>query len=196
VSKTDRDKWDARYRADGATVDPSPFLLELDGLMPRKGRALDVAGGAGRNALWLVTRGLDVTLCDISSVALAIARERAAKTGGPLTVQALDLEADRLPAGPWDLIVCMYFLLRPLFAQFPGVLAPGGWLVFAHPTRKNLERHARPPAAYLLEEGEARTLVRGLEVVRYDEGWTDEGRHEARLVARRSPGDVSRGSGR
>ena len=97
----------------------------------------------------------------------------------------VDLEVAPLPAGPWDLILCTHFLHRPLFAVFPGALAPGGWLVTAHATRSNLERHPRPGAAHLLEDGELSSLMRGLEVVRLEEGWLEGGRHEARAVARR-----------
>jgi tellurite methyltransferase len=68
------------------------------------------------------------------------------------------------------------------------VLAPDGLLVFAQPTRSNLQRHPHPSARFLLEDGELPRLLQGLEVVSYSEGWTDEGRHEARLVASRSGG--------
>jgi tellurite methyltransferase len=101
-----------------------------------------------------------------------------------LRLLTIDLEADPLPAGPFELIVSIDFLHRPLFVVFPGALAPGGVLVFAQATRTNLTRHPRPSARFLLEDGELRRLVRGLEVLRYDEGWFDD-RHEARLVARR-----------
>lgn len=77
---------------------------------------------------------------------------------------------------------------RPLLAALPAALAPGGWLVLAHPTGTNLERHARPPRPFLLEDGELPALVRGLEAIRSEEGWLEEGRHEARLVARRPGG--------
>lgn len=49
----DREKWNARYREEGPPSPPSPFLVGLDDLLPRRGRALDVAGGTGRHALWL-----------------------------------------------------------------------------------------------------------------------------------------------
>jgi len=89
------------------------------------------------------------------------------------------------PAGPWDLILCTYFLHRPLFAAFPALLASGGLLAFAHATRRNLERHPRPGPDHLLEDGELPRLVQGLEVLWLREGWTESDRHEARLVARR-----------
>jgi tellurite methyltransferase len=185
VPDSDRDRWNARYRDALAVPDPSPFLTSLDALLPRRGRALDVAGGSGRNALWLSRRGLDVTLADVSDVALERAAAAARAGGLALTTLRLDLETAPLPAGPWDVVLCTYFLHRPLFAAFEDALAPGGLLVVAHATRTNLERHPRPGPAHVLEDGELRTLVRGLELVRAEEGWLESGRHEARVVARR-----------
>jgi tellurite methyltransferase len=185
MSVHDRERWNARYREEEPRRAPSSFLTGLDALLPRRGRALDVAGGTGRHALWLARRGLAVTLADVSEVALDEAMRSARAEGLPLATVQVDLEEAPLPEGPWDLILCAYFLHRPLFAAFPGALAPGGWLAFAHATRRNLERHARPGPAFLLEEGELATLVRGLHVIQLTEGWFEEGRHEARLVARK-----------
>ena len=99
----------------------------------------------------------------------------------------VDLEAEPFPAGPWDLIVSFHFLWRPLFEFFATALAPGGILVYSQPTHSNLSRHEKPAARYLLEDCELPALIRDLEIVRYDEGWLAEGRHDALLVARRSP---------
>jgi SAM-dependent methyltransferase len=188
MPQSDRERWNARYGAEGAPSAPCAFLAGLEGALPRRGRALDLAGGAGRNALWLARRGLAVTLADVSDVALHLASRAAGEAGLPLDAVWTDLEAEPLPAGPWDLILCTYFLHRPLFSAFPSALVPGGWLLFAHATRRNLERHARPGPDRVLEDGELGSLVRGLDVVRLEEGWFEEGRHEARLVARRTAG--------
>ncbi|MFL5356881.1 class I SAM-dependent methyltransferase [Archangium sp.] len=183
MSEADRQKWNTRYREQEGTGEPSAFLRSLADRLPSTGRALDVAGGAGREALWLGRRGLDVTLADISDVALEQAAEAARAAGVGLRCQRLDVEVESLPPGPFELVLCMNFLWRPLFAGFPKVLAPGGLLVFAQPTRSNLQRHAHPSARFLLEEGELPRLIQGLEIVSYTEGWTEEGRHEARMVA-------------
>jgi tellurite methyltransferase len=187
MSIADREKWDARYRRQGAeSTTPSPFLTALE--LPRRGRALDVAGGAGRNAVWLARRGLDVTLVDISAEGLVLASAAASQAGVSLSLVATDLEADALPPGAFDVIISFNFLRRALFPSFAAALAPGGWLVYLQPTRSNLQRHARPPAPFLLEDGELPGLVQGLEIARYEEGWStdgDEPRHEARLVARK-----------
>jgi SAM-dependent methyltransferase len=177
-------KWNERWKERGAPGEPSSFLRELDDLLPRVGRALDVAGGAGRHALWLARRGLDVTLVDISDEALAIARA----AGEPrLTTLALDLDHQPLPAGPFDLITLFFFLDRRVYAELPMRLAPGGMVIVVHPTRTNLERHASPAAQFLLAPGELPRLVPGVEILRHEEYWSAEGRHEARLVARRRP---------
>lgn len=194
MTEGDRDRWNARYAGKPDLAPASPFLEELDELLPRRGRALDVAGGAGRNARWLARRGLETTLADVSDVALGQAAAAARAEGLRLTTLQVDLEASPLPAGPWDLILCSYFLHRPLFDAFPAALAPGGLLVFAHATRKNLERHPRPGLAHLLLDGELPGLVRGLDVLRSQEGWLEAGRHEARLVARRAPAGAARGA--
>lgn len=186
MPEADRTRWNERYEAEGAPSDPSPFVTGLDALLPRAGRALDVGGGAGRHARWLARRGLEVTLADVSDVALAQAGAAAEAEGLRLRLLQVDLEAEPLPAGPWDLILCTYFLHRPLFAAFAEALRPGGLLVFAHATRRNLERHPRPGPSHLLLDGELPSLVAGLEIVLQEEGWLEAGRHEARVVCRRA----------
>jgi SAM-dependent methyltransferase len=188
----DRERWDARWAAAPA-ADPAQFLIELADLLPTAGAALDVAGGAGRNAVWLARRGLAVTLVDVSPVALAQARAAAARAGVPLALVERDLETAPLPPGPFGLVVCLDFLQRALFPALAAALAPGGLLVFAAATRRNLERHPHPSARFLLDDGEAPRLVRGLEILRAAEGWFGD-RHEARLAARRpaAPGTPGR----
>jgi SAM-dependent methyltransferase len=185
VAASDRERWNARYRSGEPDAPPSPFLSALDGILPRRGRALDVAGGSGRHALWLARRGLDVTLADVSDVALERAAQAARAEGLSLATVQVDLTAAPLLAGPWNVVVCTYFLHRPLFESFAAELAPGGLLVAAHATRSNLARHPRPGPDHVLEDGELRDLVRGLDVLHFEEGWLESGRHEARIVARK-----------
>jgi tellurite methyltransferase len=185
MSDADRSRWETHYRAAGQVArQPSRFLVAQAALLPHRGRALDVAGGAGRHALWLARRGLDVTICDISESALTLAREAAEREGLRIETVAIDLELAPLPSGPWDAIVSVDYLQRDLFAQLPERLSPGGVLVFTQPTRKNLERHPKPGSSYLLEPGELERLVHGLDVLHYEESWLDD-RHEARLIAKK-----------
>ncbi len=83
------------------------------------------------------------------------------------------------------LITAFRYLHRPLFAQIPDLLAPGGSFVFETFTALHRERHGKPRQdAHILRLGEAPSLVPGLEVVHFDEGWRGES-HTARLWARR-----------
>lgn len=186
MSEADRQKWDAKYSGGEAPSEPSRLVLQLQDQLPRSGRALDLAGGGGRHALWLARRGLHVTLADISTAGVEIARRRAAEAALPLQTVVVDLDRDR-PAGPWDLIVSCHFLSRPLFQWFPHALAPGGLLLVVQPTKSNLQRHDKPPQPFLLDDGELPSLAAGLEVLHYEEGWLAEGRHDAVLLARRRP---------
>lgn len=180
-----RRRWNDRY--DGQEVGiPSSFLTGLDDLLPRRGRALDVAGGSGRHALWLAARGLGVTIADVSDTGLAIAGEEAERRGLSITTDLRDLESADLPAGPWDLIVCFHYLHRPLFPKMIAGLSPEGLLVCEIATVRNLEKHDRPPREYLLEEGEMGHLTEPLTTIVYTEGWVDDDRHCARFVGRRS----------
>jgi SAM-dependent methyltransferase len=182
----DRRKWNATYAAgEKSPREPSAVLVGLAKYLPKSGRAIDVAGGAGRHGLWLARRGLDVTIADISPVGLTVARERAAELGVQVETLEIDLELAPFPAGPWDVIVSVCYLWRPIFAAYPEVLAPGGILAVVQPTLRNLERHEKPPAPFLLREGELPGLVTGLEIVHYEEGWLADDRHDACLVARR-----------
>jgi hypothetical protein len=173
--------WDERHRNAG-DLDPLSFLtVELGPLLPSPGTAIDVAGGRGRHAAWLNDRGWDTTVVDFSPVALD------AVPDGIGTVAA-DLEVDLFPEGPWDLVLVVHYLHRELFPAMIAQLAPAGLIGFAVSTERNLERHERPPLPYLLGEGEAPDLVPGLRILSYAEGWSIEGRHEARLIAALSPG--------
>src|SRR3954454_6745033 len=130
MSLDDRLRWDEKYRQDNArTRLPTPFLVAVSDMLPRGGSALDLAGGAGANSVWLASRGWDVTVADISPAGLALATEQASSAGVVLRTFEIDLEQEAFPPGPWDLIVCVRFLWRPLFEVIPGALSPGGVLV-------------------------------------------------------------------
>jgi len=185
----DRERWNQRWRERvGELAPPSSFVTAQDARLPRRGRALDVGGGAGRHAVWLARRGLDVTLVDVSDLALERAERRAADAGVALRLVRADLDEDPLPDGTWDVIVAHHFLCRAQWPAFVDALAPGGWLLLCQPTVTNLERHERPGPAYLVEPGELDRFARGagLAIVDSREGWTAEDRHEAELVARRA----------
>jgi SAM-dependent methyltransferase len=187
IASTDRDRWNARYRQEPAAGPPVLLGRSLH-LLPRSGRAIDVAGGTGQAAAILAARGVAVTVADVSDVALELAARRAEQSRVRIETLQIDLTAEPFPAGPWDLITCFDYLDRSLFEPMIGELAAGGMLAVSLATRANLERHRRPGPRYLLEDGELPSLLGGLELVSYREGWNIDRRCTAEAIARRPDG--------
>jgi SAM-dependent methyltransferase len=186
LAEGDREHWDARHREGSHATGPAPeWLGAFAALWRPQGRALDVASGRGRVALWLAARGLRVLAADVSPVGLAHAAQAARDAGHPLETLPIDLERDALPAGPFDVITCFHYLQRDLFPGLVERLSVGGWLFAEIATARNLERHAHPSRRFLLEPGELRALCAPLETVAFEEGWFDD-RHLARVAARRA----------
>ena len=189
MSEADRKKWEARYArpqaAEASSVDP--FLEEIENDLPRPGRALDLAGGTGRHALFLARRGWTVTLVDISDRGLSLAQRAAKKGGLALVTLTLDLEEDPLPEGPFDLVVCTWFLLSGRnWIDIASVLAPGGTVVYVQPTPTHLQRHAHPGRRFTVEFSDLEAAVRaaGIVSLRLEQGWDRGGNHTARLLGR------------
>lgn len=188
MSRSDRQKWEARYRQRTAleigTADP--FLPEILEKLPTRGTALDLAGGSGRHSLLLAQRGLAVTLVDVSPAGLALAEAAAAAVGVSITTQALDLDVDPLPEGPFVVVFCSWYL--PAIARWQEihqVLQPEGLLVLVHPTIHNLEKHAHPSARFCVIEEDLRGLLAdaGFQVQAWTSGWDSAGKHTLRVVA-------------
>lgn len=175
-----RQRWNARHGAapDTAAEPPSTWLAAhrdvLQTLPP--GRALDVACGRGRNALFVAAHGLHVDAVDVSDVAIAAVRDRAARLDGDVRAVRADLEHESLPAEPYALVVNVDYLQRSLFCALQDALVPGGVLVFETFTGE----HARMNPAYTLRRGELLEAFAALDVLDHHEG---DGR--AAIVARR-----------
>ncbi|MEM1417097.1 MAG: class I SAM-dependent methyltransferase [Myxococcota bacterium] len=184
MADADREKWDARYRSGQHPGGEPSWLREFEGELPGEGKALDVAAGSGRVSVYLARRGLSVTAIDISPVGLALAREAASDEGLEIRTQAIDLERQPLPEGPFDLVACFHYRQRALFPVILSQLEPGGMVVAELPTLRNLERQMRPSKRWLAEPNELLRDCGSLEVLYYREGWLGE-RHLARLIARR-----------
>jgi SAM-dependent methyltransferase len=131
-----RDQWNRRYAAADrihATAVPNGFLVaEVADLAP--GTALDLACGAGRNAVWLAQRGWRVTAVDFSGVALAMARDLAAKCRVSVEWIEADMVTWTPPARAWDLVCVLYLQLpaperRQALRHAVSAVRPGGTLL-------------------------------------------------------------------
>jgi tellurite methyltransferase len=163
---------------------PSPFLEAVRERLPR-GRALDLAAGAGREAVTLALAGWSVEAWDNDETALERARALAARNGVTLTTRCADLEAPdvRLPEAAFEVVMVFRFLHRPLLPAIAAAIAPGGMLVY-ETFRRGQERFGRPKhPRFLLEDGELAECFPGLEVLRYEESEAPDGPVMARLLA-------------
>ena len=134
----DADAWDARYAASELvwSAEPNRFVAdELADLPP--GRAVDLAAGEGRNAIWLARRGWQVTAVDFSQVALDKGARLAAEAGIEVTWVCADATTWQ-PPEPVDLVVVAYLQLpaedrRRAVRGAVSMLRPGAtFLLVAH----------------------------------------------------------------
>ena len=152
-----REDWNERYAQKELvwTAEPNRrFAAEVEGLEP--GRALDLACGEGRNAVWLAEHGWRVTGVDFSDVALAKAAELAAGRGVEVDWVVADVLDYRPEARAFDLVAVLYLqlprdeLLHAL-ASAAAAVAPGGTLlVLGHDTTNLTHGHGGPKDASVL----------------------------------------------
>ncbi|MGM0448866.1 MAG: class I SAM-dependent methyltransferase [Methanobacteriota archaeon] len=192
---TDTD-WDERF-ASGEyprVPAPSPVLRAYEPSLP-DGRALDVAAGTGRNAVFLADRGYDVDALDASTEGLRIVRERAAERGIGDRIETIrgDVSTYGFPTEAYDLVTMSYFHALDRFADLVESLAPGGYL-FVEGHLRSAEPSPSGPSddRYRFAANELLRAGLGLSVRYYDETTVkrpgDRRRATARLLARKSTG--------
>ena len=143
---------------------------------------MDLACGAGANALWLAARGFRTLGVDVSLEGLRIASAEGRRRG--LSVQWVGADAGRLPFADvaLDVIVVMCFHDRRLFPWLAQVLRPGGLLFYRAFNRNVLEERPRMNPAFVLAPGELRAAFAHFETLDSSDG---EHGSTSYLVARR-----------
>jgi tellurite methyltransferase len=171
MSDADRKRWDQRYRDGSYRARPNETVL-LRKWQPElpSGRALDVACGAGRNALYLAECGYEVDAVDIAPFALQQARATARERGLEVNWMEADLDTFVPEKGRYDLIVVARYINRRLLPRLAAGLRPGGALVFEHHYRTELEVDGPKDPDFRLAPGELRQQFSGLDIRFYREG--------------------------
>ncbi|MCK6455093.1 MAG: methyltransferase domain-containing protein [Phycisphaerae bacterium] len=148
-------------------------------------RAIDLACGTGRDAVFLAMQGFAVEAVDVLPDALERAEDLARRCGVSIRTRAVDLEgASSLEAGAYDLVAVFNFLHRPLLPVLPTLLRPGGCLIYETFLAEQRARYGKPVSdAHLLGPGELRTAFGTLDVVRYREGCAGPQRIAAAIMA-------------
>jgi SAM-dependent methyltransferase len=128
--------WDQRYATDHYVygTEPNDFLAGVVAGLPVAGRALCLAEGEGRNAVFLAERGFEVHAVDASRVGLDKARELARRRAVSITTEVADLDGYRIEPEAWDLIVSIFCHVPPavrraLHGEVVRGLRPGGRFV-------------------------------------------------------------------
>ena len=168
VGPVSLEEWDQRYRTRDE-IDDEPAKLVIDALRELPpGRALDLACGAGRNAVWLARNGWDVVAIDGSTEAIRLVHAHDIQ----VDARVIDLETGApLPFEDesFDAVLILYYLHRPLFAEAKRVVRRGGLVLTA----------VRTTGRFAIHPGELAALFEGWEVVYSNEGEIGE------LVVRR-----------
>lgn len=169
----DQIRWDRQHGEVHGIPAPSRFLQEIidsDHWKISPGRALDVATGKGRNALFLASRGFQVTAIDISSVGFEQGRKQAEESSLPVTWLKADLEDVQLDPTEYDLMVNINYLQRSLIPRIKSALRPGGHVIFeTYLIDQQAAGHPKNPD-YLLDHNELLDHFRDFRVLLYREG--------------------------
>ncbi len=169
MSKQDRNKWNQRY-AEGCYQKNNPVTLVADWLPELPvGRALDVACGAGRNAIFLAQAGFQVDAIDISREGLNLARQQAEHQGLSINWIEQDLDQPYPFDTDYDLIIVMWYVNPGLISRLCNCLAPGGYLLCEEHLVTDLEVIGPTSLSYRVAPGDLREAVSGADVLLYEE---------------------------
>lgn len=188
--------WDERFRSGDYPQEPEPAPLlrrYVEQLPP--GRALDVATGTGRNAVYLAGDGYDVEALDQSREGLKITRERARERGvaDRLDCVQTDIPAHAFPEGRYDLVTISFYRAVDRLPDVIDALAEGGVLFYEHHLRSTGEYEAGPSGdRYRFGANELLHACLDLTVLAFDAKTEtrEDGRRATRtqIVARNSTG--------
>jgi len=167
MAQPDRARWDRRY------ADPSrrhrrganPFLVRNAPPARPGSRALELACGLGRDALWLAAQGYTVDALDISLTALRRARAEMRRRGLRVHFVAADLDHIPLAPRPYDLVYVYRFLDRRLFGAIRAFVRPGGVVIYETLNVRRLHDFPDTSPDHMLALDELPTYFPGWEVL-------------------------------
>jgi tellurite methyltransferase len=188
MSNQDRTRWNQRYAEDSYHKNNPVTLLES--WLPKLpvGRALDVACGAGRNALYLAQAGYQVDAIDISAEGLNQALQKAEHQRLSINWIEHDLDQAFQFDTDYDLIIVMWYVNLALITRLCGCLAAGGYLLCEEHLITDQEVIGPSSLNFRVVPGDLREAVSGLDILFYEESIekNDEGDQvaSARVVAK------------
>ena len=174
-SNDQRARWDIKYEQGlPSLTEPDPFFISayerfVTTSLPKPGKALDLAGGLGRHALWLASRSWQVTVVEISDVAIGKLSQAALELNVNVDLFAGDAAEYKLEPAHFDLIVLFYHLDRSLFPKIVSALKPGGMLISKMSLRWDSGASLTTASINPLHRNELPSLVPELDVLHHQE---------------------------
>ncbi len=176
--KSEQKQWDKRFRKKGFVLgkEPNVFLKNHIHLF-LKGKALDIASGEGRNAVFLAQHGFEVDALDISKEGLKKAIKLSREKGVKINPIHVDLDQYDIGKEKYDLIINLYFLKRRLIPKIKRGLKRRGKVLFETYTleHRNLGGSGPKQAKFFLKPNELLRLFKDFQILFYREGIFKEG---------------------
>ncbi len=179
MEKREQEKWNAHYLPSLESPSPAEVLQQNPHLLPKQGKALDLACGLGANALLLASHGLQTSAWDVSLVAIEKLKEQACEKGLDVDAQTRDVVARPPEPESFDVVIVHRFLDRKLFPALINSLKPEGLLYYQTFIKQKGSDNGPSNPDYLLGPNELLKLCAPLQILFY--------REEARI------GDVTQG---
>ena len=190
--KADQKRWDERFGRKEFTLgkEPNSFLKKHIHLLP-KGKALDIASGEGRNAVFLAQHGFEVDAVDISEKGLKKAQRLAREKGVKINTILIDLDQYPIEKERYDLIINLYFLKRRLIPRIKKGLKKGGRVIFETYILEHRMLGSEGPkqAIFFLKPNELLRLFKDFRILFYREGiFKEDGKKKAvaSMIARKN----------
>jgi tellurite methyltransferase len=185
MSLKDKDKWNQKYQTPEyiSGEEPCRWLVENTDLLTGKGKALDIACGEGRNAVFASSLGYDVLAIDISEAGIEKTQALARKNNLSVNTLVTDLDGFEFTENAFDLVMCFNFLDRRLFPGIRKTLKSGGLIVYETFNLDHLQ-HTSFKKEWVLDYNELLVQFKSFRILRYREVNEDE-KGFASLVARK-----------
>jgi SAM-dependent methyltransferase len=191
------EKWERRYSAKEYVYGTEPVRFLRDQIRRLgRGKALCLAAGEGRNAVYLAQQGFQVVAVDISEQGLAKCRRLARQRGVEVETIVADLNTFYLGEAAYDLITDFYYYDARLFPKIMAALRPGGRFILQNFSvdQPTTNRFGPRNPAYLVKPNELLTYFSRYRVRYYEDGVVrlDEGMHAGpgavvRLIVEKVP---------
>ena len=198
-SESMKARWNERYDRNMYIYgkEPAAFLKQkIDSL--KKGKALVLAMGEGRNAVYLAQNGFDVTGADISDVAIEKCNKLAEERNTTVNAVVADLTNYDMGEAQFDLVTKFYYYEPSIFPQIIDALKPGGMFILEqfsidHLKYRETSRFGPRNPDYLIKPNELLDHFKSLRILYYEDTVVelDEGMHKGtaaviRLIAQKA----------